>query len=326
MNILKLCTKKEINQLMMFIGRYWKKKHILSVNKKFFDWQFYNYDTKKYNFLISIKNGSIVGCLGFIPSSHYSQKLKKNDIIWLVNWLVLKNQTNPLSFLGKIFKKNKFIGTTGNTSTTETILKNLRFKTGNLNHWYFINTNKKKFNLIKFKQLSNLSNNLSKNSFIKKIVQPNELKKILLKNTNKNFLFFKNRYFNHPIYKYEFYGIYKNKIIKSFFVTRICKYKKSFAIRIIDFYGNINNFENLDNELIKLLELKKAEYIDLYEYGTSINKKKFPFKLNKYNKNTIIPNHYEPFVKKNIKIKFAITENIKKNPIFKGDCDQDRPS
>ena len=82
MNIIKLCAKKDLNQLMFFIGKFWKKKHILAKNKKFFNWQFYNSITKKYNFLICIKNKKIVGCLGFIPNSQYSKFLKGKSKIY----------------------------------------------------------------------------------------------------------------------------------------------------------------------------------------------------------------------------------------------------
>ena len=326
MNIIKLCAKKDLNQLMFFIGKFWKKKHILAKNKKFFNWQFYNSITKKYNFLICIKNKKIVGCLGFIPNSQYSKFLKGNDTYWLVNWLTIKNSSNSLSLLSRIFKKSNMIGTTGNSQKTGVILKKLGFKTGYLNHWYFINSNKRKFNLVKSK--ISFKNRSKKNIdyHIKKISQLKKLNEVIIKNSNKDFIFFINRYFKHPIYKYEFYGIFHDKKLKSFFVTRICSFKKNYAIRIVDYMGNLNNFYNLHAELIKLLESKNAEYIDFYEYGASINRKNFPFKLNNFKKEIIVPNYYEPFVKKNIKIRFAYMENLRKLKIFKGDCDQDRPS
>ena len=260
MNI-KLCTKKELCQLMFFIGKFWKKNHILSKNKKFFNWQFYNPITKKYNFLICIKNKRIVGCLGFIPNSQYSKSLKKNDTYWLVNWLTLKNFANPLSLLSKIFQKNYIIGTTGNTPKTEIILKKLGLKTGYLNHWYFINSNKKKFNLVKDKIFKRNRKTKNIDFYIKKIIQLKKLKDVITKKSNKDFIFFINRYSKHPIYKYEFYGIFRNNKLKSFFVTRICKFKKNCAIRIVDYMGNFNNFKNLHSELIRLLETKNAEYI-----------------------------------------------------------------
>ena len=51
------------------------------------------------------------------------------------------------------------------------------------------------------------------------------------------------------------------------------------------------------------------------------------FKLLNYNQNDIVPNYFEPFVKKNINLLFAYkTPQNKKIRIFKGDGDQDRPN
>ena len=48
---------------------------------------------------------------------------------------------------------------------------------------------------------------------------------------------------------------------------------------------------------------------------------------NSFKNETIIPNYFEPFVKKNINLGWAIkTNKVKITPMFKGDCDQDRPS
>ena len=48
----------------------------------------------------------------------------------------------------------------------------------------------------------------------------------------------------------------------------------------------------------------------------------------KFDKNIIISNHFEPFVKKNIMINFAILKKKKSSKLylFKGDCDQERPN
>ena len=47
---------------------------------------------------------------------------------------------------------------------------------------------------------------------------------------------------------------------------------------------------------------------------------------NFFDNKEIIPNYYEPFVKKNIELRFAIKSNDSVFSIlFKGDCDQDRP-
>ena len=48
--------------------------------------------------------------------------------------------------------------------------------------------------------------------------------------------------------------------------------------------------------------------------------------LNKFKKDIVIPNYFEPFKRENIKLRYAIWPGKKILPIFKGDCDQDRPN
>ena len=48
---------------------------------------------------------------------------------------------------------------------------------------------------------------------------------------------------------------------------------------------------------------------------------------NNFNDQIVVPNYFEPFVKKNINLKWAIkSNNPVMTPMFKGDCDQDRPN
>ena len=71
-----------------------------------------------------------------------------------------------------------------------------------------------------------------------------------------------------------------------------------------------------------------AEYADFYEYAidSSIMLQTGLLKNNFDNK-IIIPNHFQPFLKKNICLKWSVkSNNSSMTPIFKGDCDQDRPS
>ena len=48
---------------------------------------------------------------------------------------------------------------------------------------------------------------------------------------------------------------------------------------------------------------------------------------NNFNDQIVVPNYFEPFVKQNINLRWAIkTSNSIMTPMFKGDCDQDRPN
>lgn len=85
--------------------------------------------------------------------------------------------------------------------------------------------------------------------------------------------------------------------------------------------------KSIKYNLFKLIDEMEYEYIDFYNFG--INQKilnKAGFELNKYNKDIIIPNYFEPFLQKNIKLYYVSWPKKTSFPIFKGDGDQDRPN
>ena len=79
---------------------------------------------------------------------------------------------------------------------------------------------------------------------------------------------------------------------------------------------------------LDLLVEEKAEYLDFMQYG--IQKKYFieaGFSLLNNTQDVIIPNYFEPLVKKNIPLLFSHNLYKKTNfRLFKGDGDQDRPN
>ena len=80
---------------------------------------------------------------------------------------------------------------------------------------------------------------------------------------------------------------------------------------------------------MELKHYSKYEYIDIFSLGLSekiLSKAGF-IKINKKRKNIIIPNYFEPFIRRNIDIKyFTDLKNLKNLRIFKSDGDQDRPN
>ena len=141
-----------------------------------------------------------------------------------------------------------------------------------------------------------------------------------------------NRYLNHPKYKYKIYKVVFKNELKCLFVFRICKYKKFKAIRIVDYIGHKKNFKFGKNLFVSLLNQNSAEFIDLYSYGISnryihLSGLKNVKKYSK--KKIIIPNYFEPFERKNIKLPLAQkfrSKDFFPTVFFKGDSDLDRPN
>ena len=88
--------------------------------------------------------------------------------------------------------------------------------------------------------------------------------------------------------------------------------------------GCLDEIENIEGNIHVFLNESGAEYLDCYNYG--INKDVFlKIGFREITGNTVVPNYFEPFEKKNVDIHYA---SYTKDPvvIFKGDGDQDRPN
>lgn len=337
--MITICQSKitDIKNIMKYIGSNFKRtNHILSKNKKVINWLYYDKKKYKYNFLLAKKNfKQIVGLIGIIKNSHFQKNLFR-DIIWFSPYHSL--QSERINFSGikllkelKLRNKNQIIGTIGCNELAKKILEILGFKTGSLRHYYILNPEKKKYLICKIKSRPKILNfkqnefKIKKKKLNKFNISKEELKRYERK-FFKNLKYFNNKFTDNPFYKYSYYFIENKKKKYGFFVGRECKYKKNNVLRLVDYYGDINCLSKIGYELFILVTKNKYEYLDFYNYG--IDKKlllKSGFLVNNFNEN-IIPNYFEPFEKKNINLDFAIWPKKYKYFLFKGDCDQERPS
>ena len=333
---IKFAEKEDFDLLIAFIDKQWEENHIFVKSKKLFDWQYFNKNSNNYNFLIGIcnKTNQILGILGFIPFNHYDNQI--DDLCWMSLWKVherAKGLGLGKSLLLELQKKFKGqLYTIGANERTIPIYKSMGLTVGKLNHFFLINPNLNKFKLIKFssipshtfkvdeqKKLDKISKSDIINSF--KSFKPSE--QYPFKSAN----YIINRYIKHPFYDYFFYKISKDLNILGLLIVRKCSYKESKALRIIDFIGPSNILRGLYNEWCKILNNNNAEYLDFYNYGLKYEDlMNSGFTLSK-KKEIIIPNHFEPFEKKNVDINFMFPSLDNKNfRIVKGDSDQDRPN
>lgn len=337
MTIIKQAELSDLKDLMLYIDENSaRKNHILSRNKKVMKWLYFDKIKKKYNFLIAKQNKKIIGIIGFIKNSHF-QKISLNKIVWFSPWFSSKNKSDNFSgieFIHKLLIKNKscIIGTTACNSTTKNILDILGFKIGHLNHFYLINHSLDKYHICsirknhkKFKaKISKLK--INKESYLN-FKSTRDSKFRLQKMYFKDLAYFENKYSKNPFYKYFYLKIKKDNKDCAFFVARECFYKKSKILRLVDYYGDINCLDKIGYQMNDFITQYRYEYVDFYNHG--IDKQKLflsGFQLSEENKDIIIPNYFEPFIKKNIRLNFAFYPKKRVNLIFKGDCDQERPN
>lgn len=324
MQEIRFCKKDEYKELQYYIDNFWKKGHILATNKKLLDWQYL--DDERYNFVVSVDHTKkINGILGFIPTYKFDKNLIKYNEIWLALWKAEKNGVGIklLSFL--INKLNpSVIGVLGVNNKVLPIYKMLGFEIAQMKH-FFIKSNfyqpnisnivsdcekEYKNNIYKIKEISYEKINLLKNLDFEKVF-------------HKSVDYIKNRYINHPFYKYKLFGVFDNEKLISLFITRKIIVNNYACLRIVDFIGEFI-IENLKNEFQKILNNEKAEYIDFLCYMKDFDKVKKMGFCEKTEKD-IIPEYFEPFEKKNVTINLAYkgSDDIY---FFKADGDQDRPN
>ncbi len=318
--IIKIASLRDKKKILDFINKFWKKNHIFIKSKKLFDFQ--HKGKNKLNWVIAKnkKTQKIEGILGLVSKNFYSKGyICKNDDIWIAIIMVaysLKPSkglgTEMIKFFFKKFKPNS-ISALGINKAVSNLYRKIGLKINYLNQYYLKKSNK--VNQIKPEEQKNL--NIT-SDFTKILKFKNYDQKF------KNYKYFLNRYFKHPIYKYHLFIVYEKDIIKNFLVIRLVKFKNIKAIRVVDI-GNINLIKIFKkNFFFYLIYSLKANYIDFINFGLKkLIIKKIGLKLRK---NVFIPHHFEPFEEKNIDVMISYISKDKNFYVFKGDSDLDRPS
>lgn len=330
--IIEKCKKEDCELLVTYINNYWQKDHILARRHDLLEWQHLN--KSYFNFYVSKYEGKICGILGFIPSKQYDSKLIPNKDYFGAIWSV--NKYAPPATGHYLMKKMlnsedpDFIGFVGISEQAKFFYKKWDLEINYLRHYYILNNSIKKHKIFKTNNISLYNKKSQKSKFVlKKITNLSELNLTHKYKPYKSINFLINRYQKHPIYRYSFYGLIdKKQKLHCIFVIRKQFYLDSSCLRIVDIYGDINKITTVKHEFEKLLRSENSEYVDLLNYGiTSDVFFKLGFsELNLTSHETIVPNFFHPFIKRNVKIEFSYKSKYEDFVIFRGDGDQDRPS
>lgn len=318
--IIKVADLSDKKKILYFINKFWKKNHIFVKSKKLFDFQHKGKNQLNWIIAKNKKTQKIEGILGLVSKNYYSKGyICNNDDIWIAI-IMVAYPLNPSKGLGtemikfffKKFKPNS-ISAIGINAKVSNLYKKIGLKINYLSQYYL-----KKTNIVSQIKLEDKKNLEITKDFTKIIKFKNYDQKF------KDYKYFLNRYFKHPIYKYHLFVVYEKQKIKNFLVIRLVKFKNKKAIRIVDI-GNINLIKVYKKSLfLYLINLFKANYIDFVNFGLKISKiNKIGLKLRK---NVIIPHHFEPYEEKNIDVRIAYISKDKNFYVFKGDSDLDRPN
>ena len=337
MYIIRNSEYKDKDSIIRFIDTYWKKDHALVKSSSLFNFQHLESDGT-LSFIVAVNNetNDIDGLFGYISISHFDSLIKDNGLFWGAIWKIRTDITNTelnrigLKMLYKIMNLPNFktYAAIGISSIAKDIYTLLKFNMGHLNHYYILNENISNFNIAQNVEPKQVREHTFRDYFVRTIDITDYENSTLTSDYYpcKTINYLINRYKNHPIYEYDFLGLFIENELSTIFVLRKIFIGSSSIIRIIDVYGKIHQVPDLYNDFQNILDNSKSEYIDLLNYGLDIDYvNNIGFELLDFESNIIIPTYFEPFLRENVKIEFAY-KGVDDYLIFKGDSDQDRPN
>ena len=335
---IRLAKYSEIEKIMSFINEFWRKGHILALDRKLFEYEFV--DGNQVNFVIAIdrNTGFIEGIFGFLNCSKTTDVNKKD--IWGSMWKVVDSREN-IPFLGVELAKRVFtltgcrtqIGNGANLNTTVP-LRRMFFgdKVAMMKQYYLLNNEIGEYKIAVIKDKNNKGHLFKvQDTTIVELLSINDVKREFdLESIDsipyKDYWYINKRYFNHPYYKYKVYALQdSNGLVGALMMTRSVECNGSKVLRIVDYIGNQKLFAGLGRALEGMLKNNGYEYIDFYTLGFDedyIFRAGFSLRIEQ--DSNIIPNYFEPFVRENAEI-WAHYKH-EGTLFFKADGDQDRPN
>lgn len=328
--MIRFAVKDDIPKIMQFIGTYWRKGHILSVNEEFFKYE--HLFGERVSYVISVDDAEEINAiLGYIPYGKSCRDLM--TVMWKANHTA--SPSLGIELFNFLWKNGdaRLLASPGSNKKLKGLYEYLGYKFGKMTQWYRLNSHISRFKIagivdsfvasgkrsetIEYFEYENWAQFVERFDFDQ--YKPDEYKPY------KEKWYIKKRYFCHPVYQYILIGVKqggaKDRLL---LVFRLISVSGSNVIRLVDCIGDVGLLQFTSYILDELLSLYNAEYVDCYEVGVP----DYILQEGGWRKNdgtgNVIPNYFEPFEKANIDIYYFSTDMDV--VLFKGDGDQDRPN
>lgn len=330
---IRLCRRDEYEELVDFFGKYWSKNHVFCRNKEIFEFQHGDASNGEYDFIIAVHNetNEIHAVRGFISSSRYdggdfANPVSVSGALWKVRDDVQNKEVGKLGlgvlyYLLKHFPESAYISL-GLSVFSQQIYDALHFDFGLMKHYYIASKYMDEFYIASdpFINSHSVVNEEYKIKCINAV--PDDFDSYYYPTKNREYIV--NRYLNHPFYEYKLAGIFQRGELLTIWVIREIEVDGHRCVRLVDVVGNMEGIQDIEGNVHEFLQNSNSEFVDCYNHGIKENIF-FGMGFRQIDGDTVIPNYFEPFEKKNVDIHYA-AHSKKSVVIFKGDSDQDRPN
>lgn len=326
--MIRFAKYDDIPKIMRFIDKYWEKDHILSRDRKLFEFQYVWGDEISFA-LSETAQGELDGILGYIPYD------SDNRDVMLAIWKTLKTEDAMLGIKILQFLQEdprvKELSAPGINPKTQNIYRFLGIRTGKMRHWYRLRqTDSYKIALIDDAEIppapAGQQGIAVKEYYDFKAAESELGLGNCPRGENrpyKSLHYIEKRYFHHPVFQYLKFGI-QNGEKRLLLLFRVQPCNGSNVLRLIDGIGDLELLPYGTETIDRLMERLDCEYVDIYETGLEEKLLRIGgWKVTDETSN-VIPEYFSPFEQRNIDIYYMST--IPNAVLFKGDGDMDRPN
>ncbi len=338
---IRRCHASDVPDVLAFLDAHWKRGHIFTTDRSLFDWQYGLGDgTHEYSIIIGRRedDAALVGMLGYIPTRRFDPELREDNAIWLALWKVRDDAASGALGLRLLHyltehERHTSIGVIGFQPQMAAIYTALKFEIGELRHYVLPNPDVSRFELASFDRsravgvpdtdLTALP--LDETNFAS-VAHNLDLGERNEKTPHKTPEYFCGRYLHHPIYRYEICALRRGDRPVGLLASRLAAHGAARALRVVDFLGPNELVRGLGAIVLAQVRRHGAEYADVLNWG--IDAELFDaagFLRVDPAAGDVVPNHFEPFERRNAPIRFAL-KTARPAVLFKGDGDQDRPN
>lgn len=329
---IEYCRAEELSGVMRFLDEHWRKGHIMAHDRQLMNFMHKN-NAGGYDFAVAYEGGKIIGVLGFLGPHRYDNNLCDEDV-WLVLWRSIGNIGVGVALMNEVCRHCTTAAAIGINDRVSLLYDRLGFKVDVLRHYYILNSQIKKFILADVRaEEHSMSREVDPRGA--ELIPLTEMDVLNVGITScyypkKSVIYLVNRYLKSPIYNYELFGVRNpgSNAISAIIVVRIVSCQGGRCIRMVDLLGDFSRCASISNSVQGMLNRYGCEYFDCLNYGISDSVfVSHGFSRLSGDDGVVIPNYFEPFVRENVTVKFALlNRTTQPYVVFKGDSDQDRPS
>lgn len=342
--VVRKCSVSDLPAIMAFLKKNWGANHILANSVPLLRWQHgepSNPECLAFAGAFSTDDQRLIGIMGMIPTRFYDAALE--SVTWLTTWQVEKMAAG----VGLVLLRRSLElegaspwGTVGNSSETAAVYRALGCATGTLTHYFMVNDTKNRFTVAVIADdqrpppIQAMSDRavtrlvLMSRSEVVAMNEPLSVGERAEAWPRKSTTYFVNRYFDHPFYSYQIYGLMDGDVCRGLMASRLTEANGEKVMRIIDLYADPLALAGAAAAIQEVIQDSAVEYADAYNIGIAPeiwNSAGFTRKPG--DGSVIIPNYFEPFDQRNVDINYAFKSADNKHfTLFKADCDQDRPN